>query len=129
VDWKELESKVKSLSRGLTEIEECKPVIDTIIQTLRRAGDKHSWYLTKEKVQSLTSAKSDQPIPPVESNYLGDNIGYIKVPEFGLLNINAEETFATQIQDHIKETDEKYTINSWIVDLRRNSGGTMHPMV
>jgi carboxyl-terminal processing protease len=129
INWKDLDAKVKSLSRGMTEIEDCKPVIDTIMLTLRRTGDKHSLFVSKEKAKELTSNDPANTGEPIKGDYLGDNIGYIKVPEFQMMSRGPSQAFASELQDQIKKLDEKYTINNWIVDLRGNKGGNMHPMV
>jgi carboxyl-terminal processing protease len=127
INWNDLEGKVSSLSKGMQHTEDCTPVIDTILNTLRSAGDKHSVYYDKKAAKKLTS--SNYVSKPVESRLVGDNIGYIKVPMFLSIDLSASETFASDIQNQIRQLDEGHNIQGWIVDLRGNSGGNMHPMI
>jgi carboxyl-terminal processing protease len=127
IQWDVLESKVHALSKGMNKIEECRPIIDTVLMALRQAGDKHSGFIEKQAAQQITS--SDYSGKPVESSYLNDGIGYIKVPPFFSLDLSASKRFATEIQDQIRALDVNYIIQGWIVDLRGNKGGNMHPMI
>jgi carboxyl-terminal processing protease len=127
IHWDDLEMKVNELSKGMSRIEECKPVIDTIIKTLRLAGDKHSGFIGKQGALEITSG--NYSAKPVESRLLNDGIGYIKVPMFASIDLTAGERFANEIQDHIRLLDVNNEIHHWIVDLRGNTGGNMHPMI
>jgi carboxyl-terminal processing protease len=127
LNWNELESKLTTLSKGMTTVTECRSVIDTIMQMLKRAGDRHSFFLPKEAAQKEKSETYDGK--QAESYYLSAGIGYIKVPEFTSFNATACASFASNIQNQIKSLDESHAINGWIVDLRDNTGGNMYPMI
>lgn len=55
------------------------------------------------------------------------NIGYIELPGQSA-NGEAVEEYAVQTQALIRELDNS-TIEGWIIDLRRNEGGNMWPML
>ena len=126
INWEELKSKIITLSAGLQEIDQCRPIIDTIIFYLRRAGDDHSAFYTQLAVQKI---KGEDATIHSESRYLGDAIAYLKVPAFVSINLSASESFASDIHAQVKQLDESHEIHGWIVDLRGNTGGNIHPMI
>jgi len=60
---------------------------------------------------------------------LGSNIGYLFVPGFESANDTTGTSFAVKIQNMIRELDMQHHITGWIVDLRKNHGGNMYPMI
>lgn len=65
---------------------------------------------------------------PPQGQRLEHNIGYLDLP--GLLAINREQvqTYAETAQRLIREIDQPAT-GGWVIDLRRNTGGNMWPML
>lgn len=57
---------------------------------------------------------------------LAGNIGYIEVPILGSGEIN--EQYATIAQEIIRDVDRTGACG-WVVDLQRNSGGSIYPML
>jgi carboxyl-terminal processing protease len=127
INWESLERKIKLHSKGMNSIDDCRPVIDTIIMTLRRAGDNHSELYSKEAAKKLRRGGQENQLP--DSRYLDGGIGYLKIPGFISMNLPENEKFASSIQNQVKQLDEAYNINGWIIDLRGNTGGNMHPMI
>jgi hypothetical protein len=126
INWEQLNKKVLAISKNLSSIKTCRPVIDTMLKTLRLAGDKHSFYLPQQIVQKI---KKNFQNKRAESRYLGDGIGYIRVPEFASFDSSEISAFASAIQNKIKAIDTSYIIRAWMVDLRQNTGGNMYPMI
>jgi carboxyl-terminal processing protease len=58
---------------------------------------------------------------------LPGNIGYVDVPDFGG-NDKLAKDFATRLQEVIRSLDGP-PVSGWVVDLRRNGGGNMYPMI
>ena len=127
LDWKQLSREVTEKSRGLTTAEDCKPVIDHILRTLRQAGDKHSFFLPKGKAASQTASSYEGQ--QAESRYLENGIGYIRVPAFSSMNSSVCLTFSQDIQRQIAALETQHQLTGWVVDLRHNTGGNMHPMI
>lgn len=127
IDWSQLRKEVREQSQGLTTIAEAKPVIDLILRALRNAGDKHSFIIPQEKAPDWTSA--DYAGEQAKSRYLEDGIGYIKVPGFLSMNASAGQAFAQSIQSQIEALQTQYKPTGWVIDLRHNTGGNMHPMI
>ncbi|GAA4008904.1 S41 family peptidase [Hymenobacter fastidiosus] len=127
IDWGQLRNEVQEKVQGLATVEECKPVIDHILLTLRNAGDKHSFFMPKEKAANWTSSSYEGK--QAESRYLGNGIGYIKVPELVSMNASAGQTFSHGIRSQLEALETQNKITGWVVDLRHNTGGNMHPMI
>ena len=51
------------------------------------------------------------------------------MPGYASTNDDVGRAFADTIQNLIKEIDQKNKIRGWIIDLRKNTGGNMHPMI
>lgn len=127
IDWAQLRKEVKEKSQGLTTIEEGRPVLDHILRTLRNAGDKHSFLMPKEKATNWASASYAGK--QAESRYLGDGVGYVKIPGFDSENASAAQTFSQAIQSQMAALQTQHPLTGWVVDLRQNTGGNMRPMI
>jgi carboxyl-terminal processing protease len=125
IDWKILTAKVDFLSAGIKRREDCRPVIDTIFNALKKAGDRHSGFLNKEEQKKYSSPAKQSP---PEGNYLGAKTGYIKVPGIMSFSLEQSRAFATAIEQLIRQIDSANNIEFWIVDLRQNTGGDLNPM-
>lgn len=97
------------------------------IQELRNAGDMHSQFQNKLQAQNYatTNVVAEKP----GAQLLKNNIAYLYVPGFGSTNSQVMNKFADTIQQLIRKLDTENEIKGWIVDLRRNSGGNMFPMI
>ncbi len=51
------------------------------------------------------------------------------VPGFNSANKEIANNFAEKIQNMIKKLDSENNIKGWVVDLRKNTGGNMYPMI
>lgn len=129
LNWAELNERVKALSYNKSKIEDCRPIIDTIMFALFKSGDKHSIFLPKEKSKNLVNNNTSSGNIQPESYLLDSNIAYVKVPAFLSINLKASEDYANLIQQDIERLDKNHDIKGWIVDLRNNTGGNMHPMI
>ncbi|OUJ70295.1 S41 family peptidase [Hymenobacter crusticola] len=127
LNWAQLRKEVQQQAQGLTTIADCKPVLDHILHTLHHAGDNHSFLIPQEEATHWTS--SSYAGPPADSRYLGDGVGYIKVPGFMSMDASAGQTFAQNIQNQLVALQTQHTLTDWVVDLRQNTGGNMHPML
>ncbi|MCF3110745.1 S41 family peptidase [Niabella sp. CC-SYL272] len=127
LNWKQIDETVEVISRGLQTTEDTKPVINYLLAQLRKAGDHHSFHM------SVTASKSyTRPAAKLEDasgRLLPGNIGYISVPGFGSTNDSAMTVFAQNIQNLVKKLDTENPVSGWIIDLRKNTGGNMYPMI
>jgi C-terminal processing protease CtpA/Prc len=121
LDWASIEKEIQALPSDQFSV-----TVKFMIGKLKAAGDFHTRYLTKEIVNKMAEQNLNSAQPQAE--YLGDNIAYVKVPGFQSLDETVCEDFAAKIQSLIKFTDTN-VVNGWVVDLRENRGGNMHPMI
>jgi len=127
LDWTSIDKDLKSLGKGLKTVEDAKVLTNYVLQQLRKAGDNHSFVQNKVAAEKYASSNTAQDT--VISKLLPNNIGYISVPAFGSTNKEVGEQFAQKIQSQIKKLDTENEIKGWVVDLRRNGGGNMYPMI
>jgi carboxyl-terminal processing protease len=127
LNWPAIEADLKVLSAGLKTTEDAKVLTSYVLSKLRKAGDNHSFMQNKSNAESYAS-KNTSP-DTVIAKLLPNNIGYISIPSYGSINKEVGEQFAQHIQDLIKKLDIDNKIKGWVVDLRRNGGGNMHPMI
>ncbi|GAB3297796.1 S41 family peptidase [Hymenobacter tenuis] len=127
INWEQLSREIEEKARGLTTVEDCRPVLDYMLGTLRQAGDQHSFFLPPGKAMDrVSSGYKDQQ---AQSRYLGNGIAYLKVPEFVSMNPAVGLTFSQSIRSQLQALEAQHTITGWVVDLRHNTGGNMHPMI
>jgi len=95
---------------------------------LRMLNDNHSFYVNTNN-QTLNGRTPDFSCS--ESNFafnnLPEDIAYVRID--GYVGFNEQgRTYANAIQTQIKIQD-KENIKGWIIDLSRNTGGNMFPMI
>ena len=120
VDWPEFRHRHLAFA-------ECNPgqagVHDVVDGILAELNDGHS-HLVRPSTGTAASPRQ----PPALVGELRDGVGYIEVPWFvGSPEFRAEE-FAGRIQRTIADLDQARPYG-WMVDLRRNAGGNMWPML
>ncbi len=101
--------------------------LNGIRQALTLLGDSHSYLIASngQYIGGFNPLHCES-----ETNFFlpkPENIGYVRVTGFS----GTEEeglSFAQAIQDEIAAQDSE-TLKGWIVDLRRNTGGNMYPML
>ncbi|WP_295796126.1 S41 family peptidase [Mucilaginibacter sp.] len=127
LNWPAIDSAVSKLSGGLKTTDDAQLLTGYIMSQLRAAGDNHSFLQSKVNAVSY-SKQNDDPRQPT-AKLLPGNIGYVWMPGFGSTSDTASTAFATKTQKLIYELDTQNQIAGWIVDLRHDNGGNMHPMI
>ena len=127
LNWKQIDSDLKYLSKGINSIDAVGSPKNHILNMLKEAGDNHSFISPKAAFEKSQNSQTSTSVP--YSKLLDHNIGYINVPDFSSRNDSVKVQFATKIQGLIKTLDTEHTIKGWVVDLRDNPGGNMHPML
>ncbi|MGH2588694.1 MAG: S41 family peptidase [Dehalococcoidia bacterium] len=95
---------------------------DSVELTVQRAGQVEPSVVRLEIGQFSATA-------PPEGRRLAGGIGYIEVPPVvGVSPASAVNAVAAEIQRLIREVDQSPACG-WVVDLRRNTGGNMWPML
>lgn len=127
IDWNIVDENIKKLSLGAETIEDTKPAIQYMMNVLKGSGDIHSFIISKKSTDTKKT-KNIAGIEP-ESRLIDSKIGYVMVPAFSTSNTEVGNQFASKINEMIRKLDSENEINGWIIDLRTNSGGSMHPMI
>lgn len=126
INWKELGAECDALPLTANDSLSQQNLYKFFTLKLRKAGDKHSFFISK---QALT-ARSEKPIEvKPEGDYLGDGIGWIKVPYCLTFETEKDASFAKIIREEIRRIDSLHIIKGWVIDLRHNTGGNMWPML
>lgn len=127
LNWQQIAETVPVISGGMKTTDDAKPVINYLIAQLRKAGDNHSFLMSVSASENY--ARPAGKLEDASSRLLPGDIGYIFVPGFGSTNDSAMTVFAQNIQNLVKKLDTGHTIRGWIIDLRKNTGGNMYPMI
>ncbi len=127
INWTKTKQELYAIAAGAQTTKDCYGAINHLVSVLRKKGDNHSGFYPPEFNHEIETENmnGEQPI----GKYFGQSIGYIEVPGIESVNLSICENFATDIQRLIEKIDTTYQINYWIVDLRKNTGGNMYPMI
>ncbi len=90
-------------------------------------NDNHSTIIVDGR-RYLYGGTGCQQSPPQGLPVSLPNIGYVEVTGFQSIDELQSKQFAQAIQNNIARFDGS-SLKGWIVDLRRNPGGNMFPMV
>lgn len=127
LNWQQIDTAINALAKGMKTVAEARTLTSYVIGQLRKAGDNHSFIQSKAVAQAY--AKTNTSTQKVNSELLQGKFGYISVPAYGSTDQNTGDNFANDIQQRIRVLDTEQKLTGWIVDLRRNGGGNMHPMI
>jgi C-terminal processing protease CtpA/Prc len=99
---------------------------DAIRFVLRSLGDGHSHFIAPNTAKQTQSNSNTENFNLASATIAGK--GYVSVPAY-IGNLSARQTaFVDAIQSNIKARAAD-KVCGWIVDLRENTGGSMHPML
>ena len=121
VNFNEIEFKAKQYLSQSTNASQTYPAIDSILYNL---FDKHSNLMRPKTNQSIDSLF---PLKYPAGRLLNNNVGYIKIP-YILGHYDSTQIWV----DSLRSIYEKYNdtnTKGWIIDLRGNFGGNIHPML
>lgn len=126
LDWNEVARECDALKLNGNDSTDTKILFDFFSQKLSKAGDKHSFFISKKSISKIM----DTPLAiPPQGDYLGEGIAWIKVPPCLTFDTVKDKAFANTIRSEIKRIDSGRKVLGWIVDLRHNTGGNMWPML
>lgn len=132
IDWPTAQRDMLAMAHGMQTPAETYPLFTYLLGLLRQHGDKHSTFRTPVSVQAgraPATAPNAAAVAEPSARYLGEGLAYVSVPGFGSVNAERQQAFANQLQALIGKLDTEQSITGWVVDLRENGGGNMHPML
>jgi len=126
LDWNEITRESNALRLNGNDSTDTQILFDFFTQKLRKAGDKHSFFIAKKSISKIM--ETPVAVAP-QADYLGEGIAWIKVPACFTFDAAKDKAFANTIRSEIKRIDSGQKILGWVVDLRHNTGGNMWPML
>jgi hypothetical protein len=93
---------------------------------LRALGDSHSFYLSAEAANQLSRSGGTPDAAPVK--LVEGEVGYVSIPAFTGTDPALEKAFAEEVGGKLRAMRDEARCG-WVVDLRKNSGGNMWPML
>ncbi|ANH83268.1 hypothetical protein A8C56_21835 [Niabella ginsenosidivorans] len=127
LNWSGIKPSMQKLLAGAVTIEDTRDATNYLLSELRAAGDNHSFFTNKKVANDYKKGNFVADVP--KSALIDDRIGYIYVPTFGTVNNKVGQNFSDTIRTLIKTIDNHHKIEGWIIDLRKNGGGNMWPML
>jgi carboxyl-terminal processing protease len=127
IDWETLYTETLEEAKSAKTIRDTYPVIYSATQKLQ---DGHSKFLSKELVEAhLVGYRAiGQKMPMPAGNMINEKYAFITVPAFGAFDPEEQLLYADSLQAIIRALDAQNP-KGWIIDLRLNDGGNMHPML
>jgi len=104
---------------------------DAITFMLDGLGDKHSSFWTPAEARNFEK-NENRAAPNIKwpsAVLINDSIGYIVLPYLQSGNKIITRLYADTLQVQIRKIDSQSNIIGWIVDLRKNLGGTWINMI
>lgn len=143
VNWDSLQKKIYSKSENAKTIEDLKPAFEILLNGLRDHHGKvinaknyspMAWFTDYENKRHIDNRNFDNQIWKIvndtslkfEFRILKSKVGYLKIVGIAP-NVDIEKESKKIRESVIELTKQK--IDKWIIDLRYNGGGNMHPMM
>ncbi len=125
VDWGRVHSRMVAWARGAQTTADYYPALK---QALRLLGDHHSNHLTPDELRDTKTAGGTEENPAIVVKRLPNNIGYIEIGSYWGFDVDKANEYARAAHEKLRSIDSP-EICRWVVDLRRNSGGNLWPML
>ncbi|WP_298470262.1 S41 family peptidase [uncultured Erythrobacter sp.] len=129
-DWAALRDAARALTAQAHSPADTHAALRAVIVAL---DEKHSYLVPPRKPRKTISAATNAkpPLPPMpEGKRLEGEIGYVAIPS--LTTVQGREQVGVQYRDTLqsllKDLDKNASCG-WIIDLRKNFGGNMWPML
>ncbi|MEA2097332.1 MAG: S41 family peptidase [Candidatus Cloacimonadota bacterium] len=128
LNFQQLKKTAYSELKNTESIEDCYPIIKSILENL---NDNHSFFNSKEQVeawQSTSKTDSINELITFTGKLIKNNIGYLHMKGFSSGDSISIQNYADSLQLLIKSIDN-YNLKGWILDIRENTGGNCWPML
>ncbi len=126
IDLENIKDRALRLAGQANDTKACYLALNYLLAQL---GDHHSFFMRPEEVELFENGdESDLMITYPNSRLLENAYAYIKIPGMRSGSDALMTAFADTIQTAIRNFD-RLPLKGWIVDLREDVGGNMHPML
>ncbi|HJZ76591.1 MAG TPA: S41 family peptidase [Vicinamibacterales bacterium] len=123
VPWDVVEPKVRALAAGAEKSADVYPAIRYLLAQL---GDHHSFLMPPAQTSQFRTGGAQNPGPEVRA--LPERAGYVSVPGYSGAEPGAMRAYATRMHEALGGTIASVSCG-WVVDLRKDTGGNMWPML
>jgi carboxyl-terminal processing protease len=124
IDWANLKPQWLKEASAYSDLSSAH---DLIRRVLSQLGDNHSHLVKAAETLAEAGFDPDNPIP--SGVLLHGNVGVIEIPEHvGDGTLGEGRNYATTVQGILYDLEHQGA-SAWIIDLRRNGGGNMWPML
>lgn len=123
INWPLVAPAIRAMAKDARVSSEVYPAIRALLKQL---GDHHSSLLLPSFQQQTWSEGGPGSLASVE--LMSQNIGYIVMPSYIGMAPGPRRAFVSKMIDSISH-DEPMARCGWVVDLRRDTGGSMLPML
>lgn len=123
VDWDSLKRETLYRAGGARDPRETHRALQWALHYV----NPHSYLMLPEKWADMERQAHDRPSVP-SGQMLAGGVGYIAMPAFVSQDSSLAAEYAVNGQRLIREQSAKGACG-WVVDLRRNTGGNMYPML
>ncbi|HTE24769.1 S41 family peptidase [Flavitalea sp.] len=127
LNWKQIYNEINSIRFTDSDTSNLRLVLNVFTQNLRKAGDKHSFFMTTAAATSYSKREEAAAKPTAKD--LGSGIALVTVPLCFNNQKSKDIRFANTIREQIRKVDTRNDISVWMIDLRNNVGGNMWPML
>ena len=121
VDWDLILSNTHERVQASHSVGDIHPLIRYVLRAL---GDDHSHLITPSYGEDI----APEDAPDFGAYITPQGYAYVNVPSCGPAE-DLGQSYANRIHENIKRLDEIAHPTGWIVDMRKNYGGNMWPMI
>lgn len=125
VDWATLRADALAIAAGAQTARDTYPAIRA---ALAQIGERHSGFHTPEMWAGFRASSPRTDVPPFGWRIADDIGGIVVTATNAVANTERAAEYATTVQHAIRDADS-IAVRGWVVDLRRNGGGNMYPML
>lgn len=123
VDWEALRRETMARAGGAQEPRQTHKALQWALKRV----NPHSFLMLPERWAELERSEHERPPLPV-GEMISGRIGYIALPRFFSQDHDLAADYSLAGQSLVRSLASKGACG-WIIDLRRNSGGNMYPML
>jgi carboxyl-terminal processing protease len=123
INWSEQNPQWLKEAAAFSTLDEAHQLIKKVLKNL---GDNHSFLIPAQRLANSTSNPED-PVP--RGFMVNERIGIVEIPEHGGDGkLGDGRNYATVVQKILYDLEHQGAL-AWVIDLRRNGGGNMWPML
>jgi hypothetical protein len=128
IDMPALRQTALQIAGPASSTADCYLAVQYLLESLRPAGDHHSFFMQPGEVKAWESDGAEAANTEFARYKLMDDCGYVMVPPFHGGNKDLMQAYADTLQAALEKLSRS-NVKGWIIDLRRNTGGNMEPMI